>query len=505
MDIQTLECDKIEFHGADEASRSFRKEVAEGLAMSIEAEGMYYPIAVRVDPDKPGYYRGVQGRHRLHAQHRILGRPTIACNVLTMDDDEAAMAAVAENTFRKELSQAERSKALRLWHRMFAAKHPERVGRGKAGRAAIQARKGVGKAKTRGRDRANDQKAKLNRATAGGKAVAGDVDQRANLIFKTVGLGADGDGGTSGNLKAETNGHGDAGETDGKGHPANFAQTVAAATGCSETTVKRELRVALNLTDEQLEVCEKWKLNKGEVDSIAAIKDEAKRAEVIGLIGTGLEFDDAWAQADPDARKATGKSRVRETAEAAAEEEMLSELTDDDWFDRFCGEKAALLGNPVRFKADALVFRRIARPCHLFRTEVEGALNDTKAAEGAGPYYDLVRRFVSAGHPKDWPLCGECGGSGVHGDRGSAGCTTCCGAGYLVESPPGRPTTVAGGDREDRTVDSLNETVSDVLDFDTPPDGDRARDGKPYQSDTPDPISADFEAEQAAMFDWPED
>ena len=453
MDIQTLECDKIEFPGADDASRSFRKEVAEGLAMSIEAEGMYHPIAVRDDPDKPGHFLGVQGRHRLHAQHRILGRPTIACNVLAMDDDEAAIAAVAENTFRKELSQAERSKALRLWHQMFAAKHPERVGRGKAGRAAIRAGKGVGKAaKARGQDGANDQKVKLNRATAGGKTGAGDVDQRANLNFQADGRGADGDSATAEDLKAETSGHDDGGETDGTRHPANFAQTVAAATGCSETTIKRELRVALYLTEEQHRVCDERGLNRGQIGSIAGIKDEAKRAEVIDLIDFGLDFDDAWEQADPDARKATGKSRAREAAEAAAEEETQPTLSDDEWFDRSCGGKAASLGDPAGFKADALVFRRITRPRHLFRTEVEGALNDAKAAKVTGPFYDLVDRFLSAGHPKDWPLCGECGGSGVDGDGDGVGCTTCRAAGYLVESPLGGPTTVAGGHREDRTA-----------------------------------------------------
>ena len=34
-----------------------------------------------------------------------------------------------------------------------------------------------------------------------------------------------------------------------------------------------------------------------------------------------------------------------------------------------------------------------------------------------------------------------------------------------------------------------------VLDSDTPPDGNRACEGKPRQSDTPDPTAADFEDE----------
>lgn len=129
---------------------------------------------------------------------------------------------------------------------------------------------------------------------------------------------------------------------------------------------------------------------------------------------------------------------------------MRPELSDDEWFDRSCGEKAALLGSPAGFKADALIFRRVTRPRHLFRAEVEGTLNDAKAAKVTGPFYDLVDRFVSAGHPNDWPLCGGCGGSGE--DRNGADCTTCRRAGYLLKSPPEGPTTIVTGNREDRTA-----------------------------------------------------
>ncbi len=36
-------------------------------------------------------------------------------------------------------------------------------------------------------------------------------------------------------------------------------------------------------------------------------------------------------------------------------------LTDNEWFDTYCGEKAAMFKHPARFKSDALLFRRRRR------------------------------------------------------------------------------------------------------------------------------------------------
>ena len=506
MDIQNLDCDKIVFHAEDDTTRSFRKEDADLLAMSIEAEGMYHPIAVRADPDKPGYFRGVQGRHRLHAQHRILGRTTILCNVLVMDDEEAAIASVTENAFRKVLGRAERAKFLLAWHAMFAAKHPERIGRGKAGLAAIRARADTRKAaKARGENGARDQKTKLNRRSSAGMVVAGGGNQKANLGFRADECAAETEAEAvtdAKDLRDEADCESVGGDTGGEDAPANFTQTLAATLGCSESTAKREFRIALNLTSQQLQVCDKWKLSKGQVDSIAAIKNETERAEVIDLIAFGLDFENAWAQADPDARKATGKSHDREEAEAAAEQETRPGLSDDEWFASSCGAKAASLGSPAGYKADALLFRGVTGPRHLFRAEVKGALNNAQAAKVVGPFHDLVRRFVSAGHPRDWPLCDGCGGSGVGVNRGGARCTTCRGAGYLLvlKNPSGESTTGAGEGREDRAASPVKGLITGARTSDLAPQGDRASGGKPGRPGAPAPVTVGGEAELLAMF-----
>ena len=52
------------------------------LAASIKAEGLYNPIVVRPNPDKPGRYILVQGRHRLFAVKKVLKEQSIRCTVL---------------------------------------------------------------------------------------------------------------------------------------------------------------------------------------------------------------------------------------------------------------------------------------------------------------------------------------------------------------------------------------------------------------------------------------
>jgi ParB-like chromosome segregation protein Spo0J len=387
MEIQLIECDKIEFPTANKDLRTFHMKVARGRAESIKEQRMYHPIAVRANPGKPGYYLGVQGKHRHYAKGAILKEPLIECNVLEMGDEEAEMAAIAENLFRHGLSQPQRTMAVKRWRESFLAKHPELVGKGKAGGAAM-------KKKARGR-----REAKINLSLASG------VDTREG--------------------RAEAKGVRDE-------NALSFTKMLAAATDVSEATAKREQRLAANLTDEQLVVCEQMELTKGQMESIANIKDETQRAEVVDLIAAAVEFDDAWRQVNPDAKKATGKSREREAAEAAAEREEQPVLSDDEWFEQSCGEKAAMLADPAKFKADALIFRRVTEPRHLFRVAVKRVLKDAKAAKVIGPFYHAMNRVVSVSHPRDWFLCGGCRAKGVGEDGGP--CKTCHGACYQVRT-----------------------------------------------------------------------
>ena len=108
MREELLDCTLIDMLPVDKTVRSFNKEFANNLAISLKEEGLYNPIAVRPNPEKSGRYILVQGRHRLYAWFRILKEQMIRATVLpVMDEQDAAMAAAAENIWRWEGKKAQ--------------------------------------------------------------------------------------------------------------------------------------------------------------------------------------------------------------------------------------------------------------------------------------------------------------------------------------------------------------------------------------------------------------
>ncbi len=87
----------------------FSPEAIDALAASIESEGQLVPISVR--PAEGGRYQLIAGERRLRA-HEILGKETIKAYVVdTRSDFDAAVAALADNEARTDLSDYERGKA----------------------------------------------------------------------------------------------------------------------------------------------------------------------------------------------------------------------------------------------------------------------------------------------------------------------------------------------------------------------------------------------------------
>lgn len=458
MEIRLIACDKIEFPTANEELRTFHLEAAQELAQDIEERGMFHPIAVRPNPAKPDYYLGIHGRHRLYARAMILKHPLIECNVLEMSDEEAEAAAITENLFRLAFSQPQKTKAIKMLREIYVAKYPERVGKGKAGGAAMKRKAQVRKKAKSKLDFASGEKGEESPSAApGGK------DENAR----------------------------------------SFPAVLAAISGISESSAKREQRLAVNLTDWQLSLCDVLKLNKGQMESLATIKSEAERDQVLSYVRVGKKFDDAWREVDPGGEMARGKPRSRAAAVAAAKEDERPELSDDEWFEQNCGETAAKLANPASFKSDALIFRRAAEPRHLFRIALKMALKDHRKAKTIGPFQSAINVVTCISHPRNWTLCGGCGGSGE--DRTGAGCTTCRGAGYLLKSPPEDLTTVARGNHEDRTASPGKGPATSPLNAVSPPGRVQASNGKPCRPVKPDPEpeAADSEADWAAMFDGP--
>src|SRR5262249_41665696 len=149
---------------------------------------------------------------------------------------------------------------------------------------------------------------------------------------------------------------------------ANFDETISGATGQSLTSVRRTKRIAKAFTEEQLELLHQVNGSQTDMETIAKIKDEVKRGEGINLFVSGIECERAIKDVMQDASpiRSTGESKADIKARVAALAEKVSELSDDEWFTKYCGKKASLLKNSARFRADALLFRAISEQRHTF-------------------------------------------------------------------------------------------------------------------------------------------
>jgi len=381
MEVKLIECKLIDIPKNDAEYRSFNKEFAQTLASSIKVEGLYNAIVIRPHPTEPGRYLLVQGRHRHYAVSKVLKEQFIACNIMAeMDDQDAEMAMIAENLWRNPLTKNQHFKAIKKWHEHYVAKHPDMVGKGLAGGAATK-------------KASDERKTKLENG-------------------ETTNTNADTESAVSG-----------------------FAEMVAGATGKSDSAAKRDIRVAKAFNDEQLEVFEQMSVSSKDMTAIAKIKDEQLRGQVVSLVAAGMEAENAIKEIlkdqAPKASEAESKAKDDAEGKAAAKAVKQVDLTDDEWYATYCGEKAAMLGDDAKFKADAILFRSIVEPRHVFRTKVKNYVAAAKKGGILGPFYWLATRIISSSHPKDWLICGDCKGTGGH----SLGvkCTKCNGACYQIK------------------------------------------------------------------------
>ena len=82
--------------------REVDPEVVDQIVRSLPDRGLLQAIGVRPDPDEPGGFLLVFGRHRLEA-HAKLGLETIDCRILDVDDEDAEVVTAIENLFRAPL------------------------------------------------------------------------------------------------------------------------------------------------------------------------------------------------------------------------------------------------------------------------------------------------------------------------------------------------------------------------------------------------------------------
>jgi ParB family transcriptional regulator, chromosome partitioning protein len=93
--------------------KTFRPEAIRDLAASIEQHGILQPLLVRplLGPDGHGKYYIVAGERRYRAA-QLVGLNTVPCHIRPYVTTTAAVAALAENVHREDLSELEKAESL---------------------------------------------------------------------------------------------------------------------------------------------------------------------------------------------------------------------------------------------------------------------------------------------------------------------------------------------------------------------------------------------------------
>jgi len=380
---ELVECKLISVPKGGKDVRTFNKEFAQTLAQSIKTEGMHNAIVLRPDPEKPGHYLVIQGRHRLYSVSRVLKEQFIEAKIVDIDEKQAEFASLSENLWRNPLTKGQHSIALKRWWEYYSKLNPNAKDRTAAARQA-------------------KMKSKIEEVLChnGATKRTQGPDQSKKAI---------------------------------KRQPSDFTKQVAAATGMSERTAERELRVAKAFTEEQLEALDQMLVGAIDRETIARIKDDSERGEIINLIVYGMDVHGALKQVLGG--RAPGRSNQSCEAAAAAAQakgESDTELSDDQWLETYCGDKIKLLKDPAKYKVDALLFRWVLEARTTFRGKVKTKAKLVKANKVYGLFFGVLNRLIAVSHPKDWPLCGSCVGKG-HDDAGQS-CKTCYGGGYQLKT-----------------------------------------------------------------------
>jgi hypothetical protein len=303
-----------------------------------------------------------------------------------MDEPMAEMATIAENLWRYNLSPAQRALASRIWYDHFAANNPEKV---------------------------RDGNPETRKARAAKKAEARVSEKEGHTAFHEPEA-------TSGT---------------------NFAKSMAAARGRSLASEKRDQRIGKSFTADQFGTFHKRGTTQSDMLKIAKVADLAQRAEVVDLVADGVKVADAVRQVLGDAafEKADTKPKADEQAKGEVGEarvETVPAQTDEEWYQKECGDQAARIADPRKFKADALLYWHVHEDRHVFRRATKAALKSARVKQAFGPLQSLVMRLANLSHPKDWLLCGTCGGRclDTNAPEGpTVECPKCFGAGYLLK------------------------------------------------------------------------
>lgn len=385
MEVQIVECNKIDEIKTGKELRVFSRDFAIKLAESIKVDGLLQPIVVRPNPEQPGRFIRVAGKHRHAAVHKILKEQFIRATVLEdFDPKDHEMAMISENLWHNPLTKNQMTLSIKKWYEYFAAKHGEQ-------RPATELAREAKKAKADAQP---------------------TVDAQADAESAEESVATD-----------EVS--------------ANFVTNVSESTGVAKRTAQRLVRLAKLFSEDELETFSQCRVTQEDQERIAKVKDAALRSQIVSLVASGMVVEDAFKEVLPEdetPKPAHAEREADRKAKSAATEEKAPTLTDDEWYTLYCGEKAALItADHAKFKSDALFYRAISEARNVFHSKIKKILAAHKLPAGQnGPFYHQVKKVANASHPKDWFICGGCNANGraVDGDT----CSECYGAAYKTKT-----------------------------------------------------------------------
>jgi ParB-like nuclease domain len=353
-----------------EETLSIDKEFAEELAKSIKADGCLHPPTVTpIEPD--GHYRLVAGKHRLYAMKNILGRnESDFCIVEDVDLKHAEAMALAENIWRKKLSDGDFCVAMIRWYELYAELNPDAEGSG-------------------GRNKRPDTP-----RSAGEFGAAQDpAPVRADPFYKEV----------------------------------------ESTLSVSPSKATRIARMAKNMTEDQAVALAKHDVNGAIIDKVAALGKGEPIDRAIELISSGINHEEAVRQAAQFKPPKSPKPGKNGAAPQSVEPKAV-DMPDEEWLRTYCATPLSMLKHKISFKIDAILYRRVQAALAKMKVSVKKHLVESRSSTGLnGQFYANVYRISHAAHPSHWLVCSLCGGTGKSEDDVTKKCSSCGGAAYRMK------------------------------------------------------------------------
>jgi hypothetical protein len=204
-----------------------------------------------------------------------------------------------------------------------------------------------------------------------------------------------------------------------------FTAHAAAVTGVGRRHVQKTVRAGRRLSAEELAVLQGRDVPLRYAQEIGGLADEPRR-KAIALIASGMAPKQALAVAVAPPGAAAEAIERDDLPGHTPEDEM----DDERWLQFACGEALARLPFQDVYRRDALLWRRSKEALRAFRAAARSLL--ARPGPGRpGRLRTLMGRLAHLAHPREWPACGACGGTGR--DRDVSECGHCGGLGYHLQ------------------------------------------------------------------------